>query len=230
MIALRTAISILQMQKRRAEADIRQLRDIKEAAANDPTAFYKDLVEGRVGQGLPDTDQPDNDSDCDSSGAQSGDAKDVKKEYEANGDDSTFEPGLKPSLMEGKASKSSSHKGKSTATDENGASSSNKTGPAPPWTARFPSQQDIYRCPPINWSQYAVEGESLDKLHNEQQTRPTLGTPALLGANGTYEFTGAPNPDDGKKIEGIAAPFDPFRDKLLMKPKGGGGSGSRRAA
>lgn len=234
VIALRTAISILQMQKQRAEADIRQLRDVKEAAAADPTAFYKDLIEGRVGKGLPDTSQTDDSSDSDSNQESSGpgregEVKDVKMEDDANGESSKAAGvGLKPSLMEGK--------GKATATDNNnnGAGSSNVLpagggGPAPPWTAKFPEKQNIYRCPPINWSQYAVEGEALDKLHNEQQTRPTLGTPALLGANGTYEFTGLPNADDGKKVEGISAPFDPFRDKLLTKPKGGIG-GSRRGA
>lgn len=200
-------------------------------------AFYKDLIEGRVGKGLPDTGQTDDDSsDSDSdqqasSGpGQEGQGKDVKMEDNAQGEISEAAAmGLKPSLMEGK--------GKAIAADNNsnnGASSSNVlpaagAGPAPPWTAKFPEKQNIYRCPPINWSQYAVEGEALDKLHHEQQTRPTLGTPALLGANGTYEFTGLPNADDGKKAEGIAAPFDPFRDKLLTKPKGGIG-GSRRGA
>lgn len=241
MIALRTAINILQMQKRRAEADIRQLRDVKESAAADPMAFYRDLVEGRVGKGGPETEQADNDdsdsdSDEDSSGAEGGDAKDVKMEDGAANGESSTAPGaqaLKPSLMKGKATATS--KGKATATaptnNNNGASSSGSapSAAAPPWTAKFPEAQNIYRCPPINWSQYAVEGEALDKLHHEQQTRPTLGMPALLGANGTYEFTGVGNPDDGKKIvEGVAAPFDPFRDKLLTKPKGGGGS--RRGA
>lgn len=234
VIALRTAISILQMQKKRAEADIRQLRDVKQAAAAAPMAFYTDLVAGRVGKGLPDTGPADSDSDSDSdsdAAVRQGDAKDVKMEDDADGSNPQADGvGLKPSPIEGK--------GKAIATENNNASSSSSssnTVPAvatarpPPWTARFPEKQNIYRCPPINWSQYAVEGEALDKLHHEQQTRPTLGTPALLGANGTYEFTGVPNADDGKKVEGIAAPFDPFRDKLLTKPKGAAG-GSRRGA
>lgn len=229
MIALRTAINILQMQKRRAETDIRQLRDVKEAAAADPMMFYKDLMEGRVGKGVPATGQAedDSDTDSDSSGSDANDTKGVKMEEDANGESSSSGVGaLQPSLMEGKASASTKGKGKDkgTATD-NGASSSTSSNPpiaAPPWTAKFPEAQNIYRCPPINWSQYAVEGEALEKLHHEQQTRPILGTPAMLGANGTYEFTGMPNADDGKKVEGIAAPFDPFRDKLMTKPKGGG--------
>lgn len=231
------------MQKRRAEADIRQLRNVKEAAAADPTAFYKDLIQGRVGKGVPETGQADDDSDSesepnsDSSESISGDAKDVKMEDGANGESSKAVSGLKPSLMDGKASTSTSSKGKATATDNNGASSSSSSSNnlpaiAPPWAAKFPEKQNIYRCPPINWSQYAVEGEALDKLHYEQQTRPTLGTPAMLGANGTYEFTGVANADDGRKVDGIAAPFDPFRDKLLTKPKGGGSGGgaARRGA
>lgn len=242
VIALRTAISILQMQKRKAEADIRQLRDVKNAAAADPKAFYKDLMEDRVGKGLPgdgrageEDDSDDSDSDSDDSHMEEDDLKDVKMEDGTDGDEFNASHALKPSLMEGKTS---SEKGKATAASttsgNNGiggsrSSSNRNSAAAPPWTAKFPEKQELYRCPPINWSQYAVEGEALDRLHHEQQTRPTLGTPAILGANGTFEFTGVPNPDDGKKIEGIAAPFDPFRDKLLTKPKGGGGP-SRRGA
>lgn len=231
VIALRTAISVLQMQKQRAEAEIRQLRDVKEAAAANPLAFYKDLVEGRVGKGSPDTGQEDDDSDSesDSDSSNSG-TKDVKMEGDENRESSQTGVGLKPSLMESKGKAIASPNG--AASNNSGGSCSNNNNAQntnPPWTAKFPEKQNIYRCPPINWSQYAVEGEALDKLHLEQQTRPTVGMPALLGANGTYEFTGVPNSDDGKKVEGIAAPFDPFRDKLLTKPKGGGG-GSRRGA
>ncbi|KAF3762393.1 hypothetical protein M406DRAFT_323533 [Cryphonectria parasitica EP155] len=100
-----------------------------------------------------------------------------------------------------------------------GASSSKSASAAPPW-ANLPKAQDIVRCPQINWAQYAIEGEALNKLHNEQLSRPTLGTPALMAANGTFEFTGAANPDDGKRVEGISAPFNPLRDRKPSKGKG----------
>lgn len=86
-----------------------------------------------------------------------------------------------------------------------------------PW-AKLPKPQSIVRCPPINWSNYAVVGESLDKLHNEQLARPTQGTPAVVAPDGRYEFKGG----DGKqeKLIGIAAPYMPGRDRLEKKPKG----------
>ncbi|KAF7545817.1 hypothetical protein G7Z17_g8877 [Cylindrodendrum hubeiense] len=84
------------------------------------------------------------------------------------------------------------------------------------WTT-IPQPQNVVRCPPINWSQYAVVGESLDKLHNEQVARPSQGTPAAIGTNGTYEFKG-----EGKqeKYPGVAAPYAPLQDRLGKKPKG----------
>jgi hypothetical protein len=70
--------------------------------------------------------------------------------------------------------------------------------------------------PPINWSQYAVVGESLDRLHNEQVARPSQGTPATIGADGTFVFHGVGRQEEHN---GIAAPFDPLKDKLVKKPK-----------
>lgn len=87
-----------------------------------------------------------------------------------------------------------------------------------PWAAQpIPKAQDVVRCPPINWSQYAVVGESLDKLHAEQVTKPTQGTPAAVGAGGVYQFKGG----DGKQEEypGVAAPYAPLRDKIEKKTK-----------
>ena len=140
-LALRSAIAVLQMQKRRAEGDIVGLQRAKEAAMSDPEGFVKDLGEGRV-----------------RSGGEGGE-----------GDK--------------------------------------------PWS-ELPARQDVVRCPPINWAQYAVVGESLDKLHAEQKRSPDLGVPATLGPGGTYEFKG-----EGEKREllGVAAPYTPGRDKIVDK-------------
>ncbi|KND90247.1 hypothetical protein TOPH_05105 [Tolypocladium ophioglossoides CBS 100239] len=94
--------------------------------------------------------------------------------------------------------------------DENGK-------PRPKEWAALPQPQSIVRCPPINWSQYAVVGSSLDKLHAEQVSRPAQGTPASIGANGTYEFKG-----DGKqdRFPGVAAPYAPGKDRIEKKAKG----------
>ena len=77
---------------------------------------------------------------------------------------------------------------------------------------KIPSQQDIVRCPPINWTQYAVVGESLDKLHADQQARPSEGMPQRLGADGQLSYGG-----DGQRRQadlGVAAPYQPGRDKI----------------
>lgn len=150
VIALRSAITVLQMQKSRATADIQTLSQIKNEAIDHPDEFIRDLAQGRIGQGA----RPD------------------------AGDDEATRP----------------------------------------WAAQpIPKAQDVVRCPPINWSQYEVVGESLDKLHAEQVTKPTQGTPAAVGAGGVYQFKGG----DGKQEEypGVAAPYAPLRDKIEKKTK-----------
>ncbi|KAL7799160.1 hypothetical protein V8C37DRAFT_366790 [Trichoderma ceciliae] len=150
VIALRSAITVLQMQKNRATADIQALSQIKNEALEHPDEFIRDLAQGRIGQGA----QPD------------------------AGDDEATRA----------------------------------------WVAQpIPKPQDVVRCPPINWSQYAVVGESLDKLHAEQVTRPTQGTPATVGAGGMYQFKGG----DGKQEEypGVAAPYAPLKDKIEKRTK-----------
>ncbi|GFP56331.1 hypothetical protein ACSS6W_006591 [Trichoderma asperelloides] len=150
VIALRSAITVLQMQKSRATADIQTLSQIKNEAIDHPDEFIRDLTQGRIGQGA----RPD------------------------AGDDEATRA----------------------------------------WAAQpIPKAQDVIRCPPINWSQYAVVGESLDKLHAEQVTKPTQGTPATVGAGGVYQFKGG----DGKQEEypGVAAPYAPLRDKIEKKTK-----------
>ncbi|TFB04519.1 hypothetical protein CCMA1212_003594 [Trichoderma ghanense] len=159
VIALRSAITVLQIQKNRATADIQTLSQIKNAAVEHPDEFVRDLVQGKLGQG----------AQAQSSSASAG----------ANDDAADHEPA---------------------------------------WIAHsIPKAQDVVRCPPINWSQYAVVGESLDKLHNEQVSRPTQGTPATLGAGGVYQFKGG----DGKQEEypGVAAPYAPLKDKIDKKTK-----------
>jgi len=99
--------------------------------------------------------------------------------------------------------------------DENGVTAPKRE--SKPWSA-LPAAQNVYRCPPINWSQYAVTGESLDKLHNEQVVRPSQGTPATVTPDGRYDFKGAGKQEE---VVGVAAPYNPLRDKIeRKKPKG----------
>jgi hypothetical protein len=80
----------------------------------------------------------------------------------------------------------------------------------------LPKPQHVVRAPPINWAQYAVAGDSLDRLHAEQVSQPTQGTPAVVGEKGFYEFKGG----DGRqeRYDGVAAPYNPAKDKLDPKP------------
>jgi hypothetical protein len=169
VIALRSTISILQIQKMRATADIQALDKIKNEAVQDPVAFTNDLVAGKVGAG-PTHGSTDSDDDESSGGASVDDA--------------------------GKQS---------------------VAAPAERSWSTLPKAQNVVRCPPINWSKYAVVGESLDKLHAEQVARPTQGTPATIGANGTYEFNGS---GSSEAYRGIAAPYDPLTDKIAKHSKG----------
>ena len=197
VLALKSAIGILQLQRQKATADIQALSRAKEGALAEPGAFLRDLNSGRVGtEGDRLFVSAQDDADDDDSSDSDSDLNDG----DAVGADDREGPGLKPSPM-----KLGGGKGKASE--------------KPPW-ASLPKPQNVVRCPPINWSQYAVVGESLDKLHNEQLARPTQGSPAVIGAQGTYQFKGEPRAGDGQKLVGIAAPYTPGRDKLDKKAKG----------
>lgn len=70
--------------------------------------------------------------------------------------------------------------------------------PPPPKFGPVPEPQNVFRCPPINWAKYHVVGESLDKLHAEQQKRPSSGASGQARA----------------PVHVMAAPYSPFADHL----------------
>lgn len=179
VIALKSAISILQIQRQRATADVQALSRAKDEAIQDPESFVRDLIAGKIN--APAADDDDSDSDDDDGGDNNGNG--VPRDRQV------------PQVP--------------------GENSSKQSQPPPAWTT-IPQPQNIVRCPPINWSQYAVVGESLDKLHNEQVLRPNQGTPADIGPSGTYEFRG-----EGKqeRYMGVAAPYAPTQERPSKKPK-----------
>jgi len=74
----------------------------------------------------------------------------------------------------------------------------------------IPSAQNVIRAPPINWAKYHIVGRSLDRLHEDQRRRPADGMPRT---------------DDDVRRERdrervIAAPYDPFSDRLEKEEKG----------
>ncbi|KAK5654992.1 hypothetical protein OQA88_6751 [Cercophora sp. LCS_1] len=188
VLALKSAISILQLQRARATADMQALSQAKAAALADPTSFVADLAAGRV--------------------STSGDAllfPGAVTQASSSDEDSEGE--------EGQVGAGGSEKRKGKQKKDDAA-----------WT-KLPKPQTVVRCPPINWAQYGVVGESLDKLHAEQVAAPTLGTPMALGSGGTYEFKAGDLPpgagEPGRRLVGIAAPYTPGRDKIEKKGKGG---------
>ncbi len=90
----------------------------------------------------------------------------------------------------------------------------------------IPGSQNVVRAPPINWAQYHIVGESLDKLHEEQRRRPANGEPI-----GEEELR--PKERERAPEHVLAKPYDPFVDKLGpggggRTRKEGGGGGKKR--
>lgn len=84
----------------------------------------------------------------------------------------------------------------------------------------IPAPQTVVRMPPINWAQYGIVGESLDKLHTDQMSRPVDGMPARVGPDGHVMFQGGEGVRRHADL-GIAAPYAPARDRIEKMKKGG---------
>jgi hypothetical protein len=257
VLALKSAISILQLQRARATADIQSLSRAKAAALADPAAFVADLVAGRVGterggetlllggrraaeDGLAEGEEEeesdedeDEDEDDDENDDDDADADDDEQGSTTprsrsgrrvpgrmgRGEIDGTDREMSTTDGAGGRRRRTKHKGKDT--------SAAAAGPAD-WR-KLPRPQNVVRCPPINWAQYGVVGESLDKLHAEQLAAPTPGAPLVLGPGGTYEpgladqnqLAGAAGGEPPRRLVGIAAPYTPGKDKLEKKGKSG---------
>jgi hypothetical protein len=162
VLAMRSTISILQLQARKAERDMLALQRIKERALGDPEGFMRSLEggdvrsEGMVDEGVESSSDEDEEED-ETRGNGNDVMEDVKLESEnevrVNGQ-TDFE------------------------TRREGAPKEEK------WE-KLPKPQNIVRCPPINWAKYGVVGESLDKMHEDQVRRPSEGFPAKINPDGT---------------------------------------------
>ncbi|CCC04979.1 hypothetical protein SMACR_04346 [Sordaria macrospora] len=250
VLALKSAITILQLQRQRATVDIQALNRAKVAALSDPGAFVADLSAGRIGMdGDPLLNGPgangDGSSDDDDDGDNDEDAnedEDADEDMKSEGSDDNSDEGDEEETsssseprhdQDGDISMSGTGAGNTSSTptsNNNNINSNNnnsnrrkmataarkkervskKTAKQQPqdlsktWRT-LPKPQTVVRCPPINWAQYAVVGESLDKLHQEQLMAPTLGVPAVVSPGGVYEFRGTAT--------------------ATTKPGGGGGGG-----
>lgn len=186
-IALRAAMSILQLQRQQALRDMQTLEKQKEAAIANPEAFARDVASGKIkARGMRDILGPVgemkngvNSLNLRHKGELDGGAVDDAKDGKEMGDSGDED-------------------------DKSETGSDNAFG-------EIPSYQNVVRMPPINWAKYHIVGESLDKLHEEQRSRPVAGQP--LRDEDLRPRQRAPE-------HVIASPYDPWRDKLEAKEKG----------
>ncbi|KAI4728666.1 hypothetical protein E4T49_03492 [Aureobasidium sp. EXF-10728] len=177
-IALRAAISSLQFQRLQAQRDLRTLEDIKRQAVERPEEYRRHVIATAHAKPSPPPwavrDSPDQDID-DHDDAVLGASS--MSEHDSAGSQSeattkpypvTYGSMLQPSAK---------------------ITAQSATFPA------VPLPQDVVRCPPIEWAKYNIVGESLDKLHRDQQVRP--GDAA-----------------SSQRDMVVAAPYNPFLDKL----------------
>ncbi|KAL3474825.1 hypothetical protein BJX99DRAFT_172713 [Aspergillus californicus] len=161
-IALRSAISILQLQKQQSVRDIQCLERMKEAAALDPEKFAGDLAAGKLSR------------------------KDKGGFIDFNHEDEEEDDSTEPRDV--------SAAGLGT----------------------LPEPQNIVRMPPINWAKYQIAGESLDKMHEEEQRRPSISEPRRDEyAQRAPEYM-------------LASPYQPLVDKLESPSKAKGINKSKK--
>ncbi|KAL9595937.1 MAG: hypothetical protein Q9179_004790 [Wetmoreana sp. 5 TL-2023] len=165
-IALRSAISVLQIQRQQSLRDLTSLERQKKTAATDPEGFATAVAAGKIKT------------------------------------QSTGILGCTPSFTPSAPLRLENPNDAETESDTEAY--------AEPRALNFediPGPQSVVRCPPINWAKYHVLGEPLDKLHEEQRRRP-VNDRAI---------------DDESQTRGeehiVAAPFDPWRDKLEPLPQ-----------
>ncbi|KAL3467345.1 hypothetical protein BJX64DRAFT_248480 [Aspergillus heterothallicus] len=160
-IALRSAISILQLQKQQGLRDIKTLEKMKEAAAREPEKFARELAAGNLTRKEPGGFIDFNHDD---------------REEDENG--------------------------------SSGTGNENEFG-------TIPSPQNVVRMPPVNWAKYRVIGETLDKMHDEQVRRPSVGEPRRDELGRSPEYL-------------LASPYRPLVDKLESPTKDKGVSKSKK--
>ena len=152
-IALRAAMSILQLQRQQALRDMQTLERQKEAAVANPEAFARDVASGKIrARGMRDILGP---------------VGEVPSGLGAVG--STGEGALDEPMAD--------HVDNGGEMDESGDEDDKPAADTSSAFGEIPSAQNVVRMPPINWAKYHIVGESLDKLHAEQRARPVAGQP-----------------------------------------------------
>jgi hypothetical protein len=210
VIALRSALSILQMQKQTATRDIRMLDRMRQTALEDPEGYVKALLErvnsnqsqtvGGGANGLLDDTVKRIVEGLWAKGMDHDEAlKHVRAAFGASENDVQMTGTEEEDDEAANDDESES--------DSDGDETTSKTKDEkfqPP-----PKAQNVFRMPPINWSKYAVVGDALDRIHEGEKRRPTLGEPHTnLDAGGT----GVGVPEE----YAMAAPYHPVLDKARL--------------
>ncbi|KAF2467538.1 uncharacterized protein BDR25DRAFT_63474 [Lindgomyces ingoldianus] len=147
-IALRSAISLLQLQREKSKQDLRTLEDLKSAAVSDPHRFVRLIQSQRehhskLGADIL-TPTLSNISGSSLAGSNVVDGE--------------------PQLGDGRK-------------DSASIESLGPRGDSAAQLPSIPQPQNIIRCPPVNWAKYHIAGEPLDRLHDEQRQYPNMREP-----------------------------------------------------
>ncbi|KAI4749456.1 hypothetical protein E4T50_00253 [Aureobasidium sp. EXF-12298] len=182
-IALRAAISSLQFQRLQAQRDLRTLEDIKRQAVERPEEYRQHVITTAQAKPQPPPwatdDSPDQDMGDDDDALPGDSGLEGQEPTDAQPESATKPyPTSYGSMLQSRPSKNASQS---------------------PGFPAVPLPQDVVRCPPIEWAKYNIVGESLDKLHHDQQARP--------GDVGSSQRESV-----------VAAPYNPFLDKLDPRP------------
>ncbi|MCJ1306741.1 hypothetical protein MMC25_000384 [Agyrium rufum] len=182
-IALRSAISILQIQRKQTLSDLKELERIKNEAAANPEAFVRGLEDGTIKPVSRDLFHP-----------------------------SPEELIAKPPSPTGSLPEASSVRMNGVATDDESANEPSQSTPVPLTLNTLPGPQNIVRCPPVNWAKYHIVGDALNRIHKQQKLWPSLGEP------GGSEAASLAGMTDRPPKTAIAAPYDPWTNKLTKSP------------
>lgn len=177
-IALRAAISSLQFQRLRAQQDLRTLEEIKRQAVEHPEEYKRHITSSSIQKSAPapwKTQAPLHQDEDAVTGAASLSAEDsgFSEEQLLSEASRSYGSMLHPQQP--------------------------KTPNQPPNFPSIPLPQDVVRCPPIEWAKYNIVGDSLDKLHRDQQLHPG-------------------DADSAERDNVVAGPYNPFLDKLDAQP------------
>ncbi|KAF2720634.1 hypothetical protein K431DRAFT_88370 [Polychaeton citri CBS 116435] len=153
-LALRAAISSLQLQRQRAQNDIKQLDKIRKLALADPQHFRHELVAGKLKEIKDRTStfeqvedyNDDDDDDVDD------DESDEDEVHRSNN-----------------AIKSAND---SNASIDHDSQNPEQLQDVKPPFPKIPGPQNVVRMPHVNWDKYHITGAPLDQMHEQQQRWP----------------------------------------------------------